>query len=167
MKIFTWIIKTETICNHCDNESARTIFKKCTFLFWGEKYGMKLLKCNLSERHIFAAWWYRKEQQAWRAVETSEQRVALFPAEFLNIILCIFLQMTQSPCVSRLILPNYHFYACIPAGISGFGVNLNSKCLYHVLCTGREMAVKCTKWRKYHILHLVHSRRFVLFLNFG
>lgn len=119
------------------------IFKKCTFLFWGEKYGMKLLKCNLSERHIFAAWWYRKEQQEWLAVEASEQRVALFPAEFLNIILCIFLQMTQSPCVSCLIPPNYHFYACIPAGIMVLELiwthKMSLPCFVHWKRDGRKM----------------------------
>lgn len=79
---------------------------------------------TFSARHIFAAWWYPEEQQARQAVETSEQKTALFSAEFLNIIFCIFLQMTQSPCPSPLIPPNYHFKARIPAGMACFGVDL-------------------------------------------
>lgn len=39
---------------------------------------------------------------------------ALFPAEFFNIIFCIFLQTTQSPRPSPLSPPNYHFSSMSP-----------------------------------------------------
>lgn len=66
------------------------------------------------ERNINAVWWCPKQQPARHAAETSQQRTPLFPAEFLNIIFCIFLQMTQSPRPSPLIPPNYHFSSMSP-----------------------------------------------------
>lgn len=42
------------------------------------------------ERHIISVWRCPKQQPARRAVATSRQRAPLFPAEFFNIIFCIF-----------------------------------------------------------------------------
>lgn len=87
------------------------------------------------ERHIIAVWWCPKQQPARHAGETSKQRASLSSAEFLSIIFCIFLQMTQSPPPSPLIPPNYHFSSMSPhpTGMGGLGVARSC----HEMCLSR------------------------------
>lgn len=110
------------------------------FCVQGEKQSLReSLKLNIfREAHQCSV---MMSQTATRhAAETSEQRTPLFPAEFLNIIFCIFLQMTQSPHPSPLIPPNYHFSSMSPGptemGFLGVSKSCHEICLYVYICEG-------------------------------
>lgn len=105
-------------------------------------------------------WWCPKQQPARHAVETSKQRASLSSAEFLSIIFCIFLQMTQSPPPSPLIPPNYHFSSMSPhpTGTGCYGVARSC----HEMSLSRMCVMKAggfnTRKHTHNSLNQLHCR---------